>query len=133
MLLSRCQPIRSRLNLVRVLVVEDEEVLARHVAEGLRDGGLAVDVALDGSTALAKLDTVDYDVVVLDRDLPGVHGDDVCRTLTDRGTSAGVLMLTAAGDVADRVEGLNLGADASLPKPYAFAELLARVRALGRR
>jgi DNA-binding response OmpR family regulator len=118
---------------VRVLVVEDEEVLARHVAEGLRDGGLAVDVALDGTTALAKLDTVDYDVVVLDRDLPGVYGDDVCRTLTERGTLARVLMLTAAGDVADRVEGLNLGADDYLPKPFAFAELLARVRALGRR
>jgi DNA-binding response OmpR family regulator len=115
-----------------VLVVEDERVLARRLAEGLRDAGFAVDVAVDGEAALGRLDVVDYDVVVLDRDLPLVHGDDVCRTLAGR-VGARVLMLTAAGGVDDRVEGLSLGADDYLPKPFAFAELVARVRALGRR
>jgi len=118
---------------MRLLVVEDEPVLARHVADGLRDAGFAVDVALDGLDALQKIDLVDYDVVVLDRDLPGVHGDDVCRALAAAEAPVRVLMLTAAADVADRVEGLGLGADDYLPKPFAFAELVARVRAMGRR
>jgi DNA-binding response OmpR family regulator len=118
---------------MRVLVVEDERVLARRVAEGLRDAGFAVDVALDGRTALGKLDLVDYDVVVLDRDLPAVHGDDVCRALAARRSGSRVIMLTAAGGVEDRVAGLTLGADDYLPKPFAFAELVARIRALGRR
>jgi DNA-binding response OmpR family regulator len=118
---------------MRVLVVEDERVLAKRVAEGLRDAGFAVDVALDGRTALGKLDLVEYDVVVLDRDLPAVHGDDVCRALAARPSGSRVIMLTAAGGVEDRVEGLTLGADDYLPKPFAFAELVARIRALGRR
>jgi DNA-binding response OmpR family regulator len=116
-----------------VLVVEDERVLARNLADGLRDVGLAVDVALDGASALAKLDLLDYDVVVLDRDLPGVHGDDVCRALAARNAPSRVLMLTAAAGVEDRVAGLGMGADDYLPKPFAFAELVARVRALSRR
>jgi DNA-binding response OmpR family regulator len=116
---------------VRLLVVEDEPVLARHVADGLRDAGFAVDVALDGAAALAKIDLVDYDVVVLDRDLPGIHGDDVCRALAR--VPARVLMLTAAAGIEDRVEGLDLGADDYLSKPFAFTELVARVRALSRR
>jgi DNA-binding response OmpR family regulator len=116
---------------VRLLVVEDEPVLARHVADGLRDAGFAVDVAPDGAVALAKIGVVDYDVVVLDRDLPGVHGDDVCRALAP--VPARVLMLTAAAGIEDRVEGLDLGADDYLPKPFAFTELVARVRALSRR
>ncbi|HEY3262201.1 MAG TPA: response regulator transcription factor [Pseudonocardiaceae bacterium] len=118
---------------MRVLVVEDERVLARNLADGLRDVGLAVDVALDGASALAKLDLLDYDVVVLDRDLPGVHGDDVCRALAARNAPSRVLMLTAAAGVEDRVAGLGMGADDYLPKPFAFAELVARVRALSRR
>jgi DNA-binding response OmpR family regulator len=118
---------------MRVLVVEDERVLARRVAEGLRDAGFAVDVALDGRSALGKLDVVEYDVVVLDRDLPAVHGDDVCRALAGRGANSRIIMLTAAGGVEDRVEGLTLGADDYLPKPFAFAELVARIRTLGRR
>jgi DNA-binding response OmpR family regulator len=118
-------------DVVRILVVEDEPVLARHVAEGLVDAGFAVDVALDGASALEKVDVVEYDVVVLDRDLPAVHGDDVCRALASR--PARVLMLTAAAGVEDRVEGLDLGADDYLPKPFAFVELVARVRALSRR
>ena len=116
---------------VRLLIVEDEPVLARHVADGLRDAGFAVDVALDGASALEKIDVIGYDVVVLDRDLPGVHGDDVCRALAQ--APARVLMLTAAAGVEDRVEGLDLGADDYLPKPFAFTELVARVRALSRR
>jgi DNA-binding response OmpR family regulator len=119
--------------LVRVLVVEDERVLARNIAEGLRDAGLAVDLAHDGDGALGKLDLVDYDVVVLDRDLPGMHGDDVCRALAERGAPSRVLMLTAAAGVEDRVAGLSIGADDYLPKPFAFAELVARIRALSRR
>jgi DNA-binding response OmpR family regulator len=118
---------------VRVLVVEDERVLARNIAEGLRDAGLAVDLAHDGDGALAKLDLVDYDVVVLDRDLPGVHGDDVCRALAARDAPSRVLMLTAAAGVEDRVTGLSIGADDYLPKPFAFAELVARIRVLSRR
>ena len=118
---------------MRVLVVEDEELLADAIAEGLRREALAVDVVYDGDAALERLGVHDYDVVVLDRDLPVVHGDDVCRAVTESGTSARVLMLTAAAEVGDRVTGLSLGADDYLPKPFAFVELVARVRALGRR
>jgi DNA-binding response OmpR family regulator len=125
--------LRAQTGGVRVLVVEDERVLARRIAEGLRDVGLAVDVAPDGRAALDKTDLVAYDVVVLDRDLPVLHGDDVCRCLVARHAPARVLMLTAAGSVGDRVDGLTLGADDYLPKPFAFAELVARILALGRR
>jgi DNA-binding response OmpR family regulator len=118
---------------MRVLVTEDDEILARTVADGLRQEGMAVDVALDGGDALGHLDVNRYDVVVLDRDIPGVHGDDVCRALAAGRAGTRVLMLTAAGSVADRVEGLGLGADDYLPKPFDFAELVARVRALARR
>jgi DNA-binding response OmpR family regulator len=118
---------------VRVLVVEDERLLADAIAEGLRRESLAVDVAYDGDAALERIGVNDYDVVVLDRDLPQVHGDDVCRAVVDAGGEARVLMLTAAAAVRDRVDGLALGADDYLGKPFAFAELVARVRALGRR
>jgi DNA-binding response OmpR family regulator len=118
---------------VRVLVVEDEQVLADAVATGLRRDSMAVDVVYDGDAALERIGVNDYDVVVLDRDLPLVHGDDVCRHIVSSGLSTRVLMLTAAGDVADRVEGLTLGADDYLSKPFAFPELIARIRALGRR
>jgi DNA-binding response OmpR family regulator len=118
---------------MRVLVVEDERLLADAVATGLRREGLAVDVAYDGTSADQRLAVNEYDVVVLDRDLPGKHGDDLCRDLVAGGPAPRVLMLTAAADVPDRVEGLALGADDYLGKPFAFAELLARVRALGRR
>jgi DNA-binding response OmpR family regulator len=116
-----------------VLVVEDFEVLARSIGTGLRREGMAVDVVLDGTDALDRLAVTRYDVVVLDRDLPGVHGDDICRRLADDRSDTRVLMLTAAGTIEDRVEGLGLGADDYLPKPFAFAELVARVRALSRR
>jgi DNA-binding response OmpR family regulator len=118
---------------MRVLVTEDDEVLAAAVAVGLRREGMAVDVALDGGAALERLAVNRYDVVVLDRDLPGVHGDDVCRALAADRSETRVLMLTAARSVKDRVEGLGLGADDYLPKPFDFAELIARIRALGRR
>jgi len=118
---------------VRVLVVEDERLLADTIAVGLRRESMAVDVAYDGDAALERLAVNDYDVLVLDRDLPVVHGDDVCRAVAESGAEVRVLMLTAAGDVADRVAGLGLGADDYLPKPFAFAELVARIRALGRR
>jgi DNA-binding response OmpR family regulator len=118
---------------MRVLVVEDFEVLARAVGTGLRREGMAVDVVLDGGAALDHLATTRYDVVVLDRDLPGVHGDDVCRRLAAGRCETRVLMLTAAGSVRDRIDGLDLGADDYLPKPFDFAELTARIRALGRR
>jgi DNA-binding response OmpR family regulator len=118
---------------MRVLVTEDDEVLAGAVAAGLRREGMAVDVALDGGAALERLAVIRYDVVVLDRDLPGVHGDDVCRALASGRAQTRVLMLTAARSVRDRVEGLDLGADDYLPKPFDFAELVARIRALGRR
>jgi len=118
---------------VRVLVVEDHPRLAMTVATGLRRTGMAVDVAFDGEEALAQTARTDYDVVVLDRDIPGVHGDDVCRALVAAEHNCGVLMLTAAGTVEDRVDGLGLGADDYLPKPFDFTELVARVRALARR
>jgi DNA-binding response OmpR family regulator len=118
---------------VRVLVVEDYEVLARSIGTGLRREGMAVDVALDGNDALGHLAATRYDVVILDRDLPGVHGDEVCRTIVDGSSDSRVLMLTAAGTVKDRVDGLRLGADDYLAKPFDFSELIARVRALGRR
>ncbi len=117
---------------VRVLVVEDEELLAEAVATGLRRTGMAVDIACDGAVALEKAAINRYDVVVLDRDLPSVHGDDVCRSLVSS-SDARILMLTASTAVPERVEGLNLGADDYLGKPFAFAELVARVQALGRR
>jgi DNA-binding response OmpR family regulator len=99
----------------------------------LRRDGIAADVALDGQEALQRTSVVDYDVVVLDRDLPRLHGDEVCRTLVARAGQTKVLMLTASGTVADRVEGLSIGADDYLPKPFAHAELIARIRALARR
>ena len=118
---------------MRVLVVEDEKVLAGAIADGLRREGWAGDVSTDGADALFKAGATTYDVVVLDRDLPRVHGDDVCRTIVSGGGFTRVLMLTASGGIAQRVEGLDLGADDYLPKPFAFAELVARVRAVGRR
>jgi DNA-binding response OmpR family regulator len=118
---------------MRVLVAEDVEDLATAIAAGLRREGMAVDVVLDGTTALDQLAFAPYDVVVLDRDLPGTHGDEVCRRLMAERTGSRVLMLTAASTVRDRVEGLGLGADDYLPKPFDFAELVARIRALGRR
>ena len=118
---------------MRVLVAEDEEVLAEAIGRGLRREGMAVDVALDGECALDRALVNHYDVVVLDRDLPVVHGDDVCRHLVTAAHSPRILMLTAAGEVEDRVDGLSRGADDYLTKPFAFSELVARVRALGRR
>ncbi len=118
---------------MRVLVVEDEAVLADAVARGLRREGMAVDVATDGGGALERIAVNRYEVVVLDRDLPVVHGDDVCRRVAADDAAPRILMLTASGTVDDRVDGLELGADDYLPKPFAFAELVARVRALGRR
>lgn len=114
-------------------MVEDEELLADAIARGLRREGMAVDVALDGAEALDKADVNHYDVVVLDRDLPKVHGDDVCRRLVAAGNPPCILMLTASGAVDERVEGLGIGADDYLGKPFAFVEVVARVRALGRR
>jgi DNA-binding response OmpR family regulator len=118
---------------VRVLLVEDERTLAGTLERGLRREGMAVDVVFDGGEAINKADVNKYDVVVLDRDLPVLHGDDVCRTLVAQGSPARILMLTASGDIDARVEGLSLGADDYLPKPFAFAELVARIRALQRR
>jgi DNA-binding response OmpR family regulator len=118
---------------VRVLVVEDQKVLADRIAEGLRDQGMAVDVAYDGAAAMEVLTFTPYDVVVLDRDLPRVHGDAVCAQLVTGPGTARILMLTAAAEVEDRVDGLNLGADDYLAKPFAFAELVARVHSLARR
>jgi DNA-binding response OmpR family regulator len=118
---------------MRVLVVEDHEILARTIATGLRQEGMAVDVVLDGYEALDHMAVTRYDVVVLDRDLPGVHGDQVCRKLVAERSGSRVLMLTAASTVKDRVDGLELGADDYLAKPFDFSELVARVRALGRR
>jgi two-component system response regulator VanR len=118
---------------MRVLVVEDEADLADAVARGLREWGMAVDVAPDGAEALVSLAVHDYDVVVLDRDLPGVSGDDVCRDLVGRERRARILMLTASGAAVDVVDGFALGADDYLRKPFDFAELVARVTALARR
>jgi len=118
---------------MRVLVVEDFEVLATAIGAGLRREGMAVDVVLDGDDALEHLAVTRYDVVVLDRDLPGTHGDEVCRRLVAGPSGSRVLMLTAASTVKERVDGLGLGADDYLPKPFDFAELVARVRALARR
>jgi DNA-binding response OmpR family regulator len=118
---------------MRVLVVEDQAELADDIADGLRDQGIGTDVAYDGSAAIEKALLNAYDVVILDRDLPRVHGDAVCATLAGSPSQARILMLTAAGTVNDRVDGLNLGADDYLAKPFAFAELVARVRSLSRR
>jgi DNA-binding response OmpR family regulator len=119
---------------MRVLVVEDERMLADVIAEGLRDQGFAVDVVYDGAAALENWVVNDYDVAVLDRDLPVVHGDEVCRSwVASESRTMRILLLTAASGVPDRVAGLELGADDYLPKPFAFTELTARVRALGRR
>ncbi|MDT7729565.1 MAG: hypothetical protein QOI21_6141 [Actinomycetota bacterium] len=118
---------------LRVLVVEDERLLADTIAEGLRRLSMAVDVCYDGGEALERVGVHDYDVVVLDRDLPVVHGDDVCRAVLKSAGEARVLMLTAAAHIDDRVAGLGLGADDYLTKPFAFAELVARVQALSRR
>jgi DNA-binding response OmpR family regulator len=118
---------------MRILVVEDEPLLADAVAQGLRHAAHAVDVVYDGAAALERIDVNDYDVIVLDRDLPGVHGDDVCRALVESDRETRVLMLTAAAGIDDRVTGLALGADDYLPKPFALRELAARVTALGRR
>ena len=118
---------------MRVLIAEDDAVLADAVAHGLRREGMAVDIALDGDDALARVAVNQYDVVVLDRDLPGTHGDEVCRHLVASRSVSRVLMLTAATSIKDRVEGLVLGADDYLPKPFDFAELVARVRAVSRR
>jgi DNA-binding response OmpR family regulator len=118
---------------MRVLVVEDFEVLARAIGTGLRREGMAVDVVLDGGDALDHVALTRYDVVVLDRDLPVVHGDEVCARIVASGTGSRVLLLTAAASVGDRVEGLGLGADDYLTKPFDLSELTARVRALARR
>ena len=118
---------------MRVLVADDERVLADTVAEGLRRLSMAVDVVYDGSSALEATIATEYDVVVLDRDIPGVHGDEVCRRLAQEKPTTRVLMLTAARTITDRVHGFTLGADDYLPKPFAYPELVARIRALGRR
>jgi len=118
---------------MRVLIAEDDSELAEVLATGLRRENMAVDIALTGDVAEEKLTATDYDVLVLDRDLPGIHGDDLCRQVVAAGIATRILMLTAAGSVGDRVAGLTLGADDYLAKPFAFAELVARIRALGRR
>jgi DNA-binding response OmpR family regulator len=118
---------------VRVLVAEDERLMADTIAEGLRRRSMAVDVCYDGDAALERVTVNRYDVVILDRDLPKVHGDEVCRRIVAAGVETRVLMLTAAAGIRDRVDGLDLGADDYLTKPFAFAELAARVGALGRR
>ena len=118
---------------MRALVVEDHAELANDIAAGLRDRGIAADVAYNGASALEKGLLYPYDVIVLDRDVPEVHGDAVCVALANAGSEARILMLTAAASISDRVEGLNLGADDYLPKPFAFEELVARVHALARR
>ncbi len=118
---------------MRVLIAEDETRLADAIARGLRREGMAVDLAPDGTDALVKARVVRYDVLVLDRDLPGIHGDDVCRAVRGERPETGILMLTAAGALEDLVEGLSLGADDYLAKPFRFAELVARIHALARR
>lgn len=114
-------------------MVEDEPLLASSIAKGLRRQSFAVDIAADGAAAIEAVDTNDYDVVLLDRDLPRIHGDDVCKHIVSRHPGTRTLMLTASGDVIDKVHGLTLGADDYLPKPFVFAELLARTHALARR
>jgi len=123
----------QRRMIVRVLVAEDFEILASTIGTGLRREGMAVDVVLDGNDALEHVAVTRYDVVVLDRDLPGTHGDEVCRRIVAGRPESRVLMLTAASTVRERVDGLGLGADDYLPKPFDFSELVARIRALGRR
>jgi DNA-binding response OmpR family regulator len=118
---------------MRVLIIEDERDLAEAIARGLRRDGLAVDVALDGEAGLEKATVNAYDVVLLDRDLPLLHGDEVCRQLLDEGVESRILMLTAAGSIGDRIDGLDIGADDYLGKPFDFGELKARIRALARR
>jgi len=118
---------------VRVLVIEDDAELAQAIGVGLRRMDMAVDVAPDGAVGLERALDTDYDVVVLDRDLPGVHGDEVCRRVVESGCRARVLMLTAAGTMEDLVAGLGLGADDYLPKPFDFPVLVARIGALFRR
>jgi DNA-binding response OmpR family regulator len=118
---------------MRILVAEDERMLADLVAEGLRKQAMAVDVAYDGTSASQRLAVHDYDVLILDRDLPGVHGDVICRDLAQSGARTRILMLTAATSVPERVAGLSLGADDYLSKPFDYSELVARVQALGRR
>ena len=118
---------------MRVLVVEDIPRHANRIAEGLRDQGIAVDVAYDGHEAISKVNVNPYDVVILDRDLPGIHGDQLCQLITHTEDPPMILMLTAAGGPADRVKGLALGADDYLPKPFHFPELVLRIRALARR
>jgi len=118
---------------MRVLVIDDDREFAETLAVGLRREGLAVDVALDGSTGLERAIVTAYDVIVLDRDLPGLHGDDVCAGIVEQGCRSRLLMLTAASAIDDRVDGLGRGADDYLTKPFAFAELVARLRALLRR
>ena len=118
---------------MRVLIAEDERMLADAVAEGLREEAFAVDVVHDGDSALERLAVNDYDVLLLDRDLPVVHGDEVCRAVVESGGRTRILMVTAASDVPSRIEGLAIGADDYLTKPFAFEELVARVHALARR
>jgi len=119
---------------MRILIAEDEQRLAARIAEGLRDQGMAVDVSHDGDDALYKIDiNASYDVLVLDRDLPGVHGDEICRRLSGRDDAPMILMLTALSGPDDRVDGLSLGADDYLGKPFSFPELVLRIRALARR
>jgi DNA-binding response OmpR family regulator len=130
---TRLPPATWHRGVMRVLVVEDFEILARTIGTGLRRENMAVDVVLDGVAALEHLAVTRYDVVVLDRDLPGVHGDEVCRRIVAAHSSSRVLMLTASSTVKQRVDGLGLGADDYLPKPFDFDELVARIRALARR
>ena len=118
---------------MRILVIEDEFSLADAIVRGLRKRGFAVDVAYDGTTGYEAATVTRYDVIVLDRDLPGMHGDEICAALARKGAITRVLMLTASSSVAARVQGLGLGADDYMSKPFAFDELVARVRALGRR
>jgi DNA-binding response OmpR family regulator len=118
---------------VRVLVVEDDQALADAVVVGLRRASMAVDVSYDGREGLDRAMVNDYDVVVIDRDLPGVHGDTICANMVETGRRARILMLTASSTIDSRVDGLGLGADDYLTKPFAFAELVARIGALARR
>lgn len=118
---------------MRVLLAEDEEYLAELISDGLRAQAIATDVAHGGAEALRRFDAMDYDVLILDRDLPEIHGDEVCRRVIRSGLPTRILMLTASGTVQDRVEGLGLGADDYLSKPFSYDELVARVLALGRR